>query len=94
MTLILFLGINTFGSHILLGLTLPLLVIVPSTIIVMIPSLSKAQFRVNEELKKGELVLFDRLSTFHNSLFLVAGKYILLHGFRVSQLLIYFIYVN
>ncbi|KAG8040054.1 hypothetical protein G9C98_001170 [Cotesia typhae] len=75
-------GINTFGSHILLGLTLPLLVIVPSTIIVMIPSLSKIQFRVNEELKKGELVLFDRLSTFHNSLFLVAGKYILLHGLR------------
>ncbi|KAH0561166.1 hypothetical protein KQX54_013914 [Cotesia glomerata] len=75
-------GINTFGSHILLGFTLPLLVIVPATIIIMIPSLSKVQFRVNEELKKGELVLFDRLSAFHNSLFLVAGKYILLHGLR------------
>ncbi|KAK0085316.1 hypothetical protein PV325_005426 [Microctonus aethiopoides] len=75
-------GVNTFGSHIILGATLPLLIIAPFTIFVMIPKLAKIKFRVNEDMKRGELVLFDRESTFHHALVTVCGKYLLIHGLR------------
>ncbi|XP_034939736.1 GPI ethanolamine phosphate transferase 3 [Chelonus insularis] len=74
-------GINTFGSHIILGFTLPLLVIVPFTIYIMIPKLVK-KFRFENDMKRGELILFDKELIFHNAVFSVAGKYLLIHGFR------------
>lgn len=79
------LGVNTFGSHIILGATLPLLIIAPFTIFVMIPKLAKMKFRVNEDMKRGELVLFDKESTFHHALVTVCGKYLLIHGLRVKK---------
>ncbi|KZC04833.1 GPI ethanolamine phosphate transferase 3 [Dufourea novaeangliae] len=74
-------GINTFGSHIILGATLPLLVIVPYTLYLVFPKLVKAKFS-EDDLKRGELLLFEQDSVFHASVFSVAGKYTLLHGIR------------
>lgn len=78
-------GINTFGSHIILGATLPLLVIVPFTFYLVFPNLAKAKFSEND-MKRGELLLFEQDSMFHAAIFSVAGKYILLHAIRVSNI--------
>ncbi|XP_026297320.1 GPI ethanolamine phosphate transferase 3 isoform X3 [Apis mellifera] len=75
-------GINTFGSHIILGATLPLLVIVPFTFYLVFPNLAKAKFSEND-MKRGELLLFEQDSMFHAAIFSVAGKYILLHAIRM-----------
>lgn len=74
-------GINTFGSHIILGATLPLLVIVPFTFYLVFPKLAKVKFS-EDDMKRGELLLFEQDSVFHAAVFSVAGKYILLHGIR------------
>ncbi|XP_053994617.1 GPI ethanolamine phosphate transferase 3 isoform X1 [Hylaeus volcanicus] len=74
-------GINTFGSHIILGATLPLLVIVPFTLYLVFPKLVKVKFLEND-MKRGELLLFEQDSVFHTAIFSVAGKYTLLHGIR------------
>ncbi|XP_003703106.1 phosphatidylinositol glycan anchor biosynthesis class O [Megachile rotundata] len=74
-------GINTFGSHIILGATLPLLVIVPFTFYLVFPKLAKVKF-VEDDMKRGELLLFEQDSVFHTAIFSVAGKYILLYGIR------------
>lgn len=71
-----------------MALTLPLLVIVPLTVYVMIPDLAKLKFRVDDDMRKGELVLFERDTAFHNALFCIYGKYILLHGIRVRKKLL------
>ncbi|XP_015108487.1 GPI ethanolamine phosphate transferase 3 [Diachasma alloeum] len=76
-------GINTFGSHLLMGLTLPLLIISPFTIFVMIPKLAKVKFRVDEDMKRGELILFDKDSAFQTAVFNTSSRYLLFHGFRV-----------
>ncbi|XP_076248321.1 phosphatidylinositol glycan anchor biosynthesis class O [Calliopsis andreniformis] len=74
-------GINTFGSHIVLGATLPLLVIVPFTLYLVFPKLFKAKF-LEDDMKRGELLLFEQDSVFHAGIFSVSGKYIMLHGIR------------
>lgn len=74
---------NTFGSHIILGATLPLLVIVPFTLYLVFPKLVKVKF-LEDDMKRGELLLFEQDSVFHAAIFSVAGKYTLLHGIRVS----------
>lgn len=74
-------GINTFGSHIILGATLPLLVAVPFTLYLMFPKLVKVKF-LEDDLKRGELLLFEQDSVFHAAVFSTAGKYTLLHGIR------------
>ncbi|XP_029669534.1 GPI ethanolamine phosphate transferase 3 [Formica exsecta] len=73
-------GINTFGSHIILGATLPLLVVVPFTLHRVFPKFLKAKFL--DDIKRGELLLFEQDSAFHAAIFSVAGKYTLLHGIR------------
>ncbi|XP_015593772.1 GPI ethanolamine phosphate transferase 3 isoform X2 [Cephus cinctus] len=67
-------GINTFGSHIILGATLPLLVVAPFTIYLMLPNLVKMKFRPEEDLKRGELLLYERQAIFHGAVFTVLGK--------------------
>ncbi|XP_017761013.1 PREDICTED: GPI ethanolamine phosphate transferase 3 [Eufriesea mexicana] len=74
-------GINTFGSYIILGATLPLLVIVPFTFYLVFPKLVKVKF-LEDDMKRGELLLFEQDSVFHTAIFSIAGKYILLHGIR------------
>ncbi|XP_011872459.1 PREDICTED: GPI ethanolamine phosphate transferase 3 isoform X2 [Vollenhovia emeryi] len=73
-------GINTFGSHIILGATLPLLVVVPFTLHRVFPKFLKAKFL--DDIKRGELLLFEQDSAFHAAIFAIAGKYTLLHGIR------------
>ncbi|GAB1865544.1 GPI ethanolamine phosphate transferase 3 [Camponotus japonicus] len=73
-------GINTFGSHIILGATLPLLVIVPFTLHRIFPKFLKAKFF--DDIKRGELLLFEQDSAFHAAIFSIAGRYTLLHGIR------------
>lgn len=74
-------GLNTFGSHLIVAMTLPLLAIVPFTFCMIFPV--KLKFHEHDEMRKGEYILFERHSVFHNALFTVYGKYILLHGIRV-----------
>lgn len=62
-------------------MTLPLLVIVPFTLHREFPKFLKAKF--SEDIKRGELLLFEQDSAFHAAIFSVAGKYVLLHGIRV-----------
>uniref|UniRef100_A0A0C9PZY4 PIGO_0 protein n=1 Tax=Fopius arisanus TaxID=64838 RepID=A0A0C9PZY4_9HYME len=76
-------GINTFGSHLLMGITLPLLVISPFTIHAMIPKLARMKFQGDADMKRGELILFDKDNAFHTAVFNTSARYILLHGFRV-----------
>ncbi|OAD62078.1 GPI ethanolamine phosphate transferase 3 [Eufriesea mexicana] len=66
---------------ILIGATLPLLVIVPFTFYLVFPKLVKVKF-LEDDMKRGELLLFEQDSVFHTAIFSIAGKYILLHGIR------------
>ncbi|XP_043474221.1 GPI ethanolamine phosphate transferase 3 [Leptopilina heterotoma] len=75
-------GINTFGSYIILGVSVPLLVIVPFTFGIMFPNVAKPKFKLEDGTKKGELLLYERDSAFQSSIFTVCGKYILFHGMR------------
>ncbi|KAJ8670761.1 hypothetical protein QAD02_002020 [Eretmocerus hayati] len=76
-------GMNTFGSHIVLGVTLPLLVIAPFTLMLVYPTLTKSMKIQWNDFKRGELLLFQNDTTFHLEVFSVAGRYILFHAFRV-----------
>lgn len=64
---------------------MPLLVIVPFTFYLVFPNLAKTKFSEND-MKRGELLLFEQDSVFHAAIFSVAGKYILLHAIRVSNI--------
>ncbi|XP_014604721.1 PREDICTED: GPI ethanolamine phosphate transferase 3 [Polistes canadensis] len=74
-------GINTFGSHIILGAMLPLLVIVPFTLYLIFPNLCKNKL-FEDNMKRGELVLYEQESFFHGAIFSASGKYIMFHGIR------------
>ncbi|XP_011505497.1 PREDICTED: GPI ethanolamine phosphate transferase 3 isoform X2 [Ceratosolen solmsi marchali] len=77
------LGINTFGSHIILGMTFPLLIFAPFTLRLVFPNLIKSKKIQWNDIKQGELILFQNDTQFHSEVFNVAGKYILLHAARV-----------
>lgn len=77
------LGINTFGSYMILGMTVPLLVIAPFSLRLMFPLMMKS-LAPEDEKKRGELLLFECNEEFHAELFSASGKYIIFHGFRVS----------
>lgn len=90
--------INTFGSHILFGLTIPLLLIAPFTFYVMFPHLctssttSTSNYESGpptkwnqKEMKRGELLLYERDSMLLNGVFTVSSKYMLFFGIRVSN---------
>lgn len=74
-------GINTFGSHIILGAMLPLLVIVPFTLYFMFPNLCRSKI-CEGDMKRGEFILYEQESNFHGAVFAVSGKYIMFHGIR------------
>ncbi|KAK2581460.1 hypothetical protein KPH14_005130 [Odynerus spinipes] len=74
-------GINTFGSHIILGAMLPLLVIVPFTLYLIFPNLCRSKI-CEDDMKRGELVLYEQESIFHGAIFAASGKYIMFHGIR------------
>ncbi|XP_012284367.1 GPI ethanolamine phosphate transferase 3 isoform X2 [Orussus abietinus] len=75
-------GMNTFGSYVIVGCTLPLLVVAPFTMHMMFRDLVKFKFRSDFELKRGELLLFEKDANFHAAVFSAAGRYLLIHGIR------------
>jgi len=48
----------------------------------MFPKYLKTKFF--DDIKRGELLLFEQDSAFHAAIFSIAGKYTLLHGIRVN----------
>ncbi|XP_014205146.1 GPI ethanolamine phosphate transferase 3-like [Copidosoma floridanum] len=75
--------INTFGSYIILGVMLPLLVIAPLTMRFVFPNFTRASKTSLIDVKRGELLLFHNSALFHAEMFSVCGKYILFHAFKV-----------
>lgn len=63
----------------MIGLLLPLLLIAPFTLYVMFPNLGKQQ-----DMSKGELLLYENEEAFYSSLLNICCKYIMCHGIRVS----------
>ena len=70
-----------------MGVTLPLLVIVPFTFGIMFPHVVKPKFRLEDGMKKGELILYEQDVAFQTSIFITCGKYVLFHGMRVRFLI-------
>lgn len=75
-------GINTFGSHILSGAMLPVIVMAPFTLYFMFPSFAANKFHPEKDLRRGELVLYERESSLLSAVFVVSAKYMLFHGIR------------
>lgn len=87
-------GINTFGAHILMGVTLPLLLITPFTLHIMFPSLAATSLNDSQkDLSRGELVFYEKDGNLLNGVFVICCKYVLLLGIRVSLIVLirYFI---
>lgn len=76
--------LNTFGTYMLAGILLPLLLIVPFTLCVMMPSVAAKNKVLHPNAQKGELFLFehDRIST--AALFSLSCKYMAGHTVKVS----------
>lgn len=83
-----FSGINTFGSHILLGATLPVIVVAPFTLYFMFPSLAGNKLNPDKDMRRGEVLLYERETSLLATAFTVSAKYMLFHGFRVSRLIV------
>ncbi|XP_014259723.1 GPI ethanolamine phosphate transferase 3 [Cimex lectularius] len=71
--------LNTFISQIIHALLLPMLIIAPFTMIAIWPKLASG----NEDLKKGELLIYEFEEIRKQELFSLTSKYILLQAFRV-----------
>lgn len=79
-------SINTFASHIVLSLMLPILLIAPFTLHVMfpkmVPSSSKDIIKIND-MKRGELILYEKDDLLYYGMFTLCTKFILFFGFRI-----------
>ena len=81
-------SINTFASYILLSLMLPMLLIAPFTLHVMFPKLvpsSNKDITKSNDIKRGELVLYEKDDLLYYGMFTLCTKFILFFGFRVSH---------
>ncbi|XP_015523909.1 GPI ethanolamine phosphate transferase 3 isoform X1 [Neodiprion lecontei] len=76
-------GINTFGSHILLGVMLPLIVMAPFTIYFIFPNIAGSKAQSQKDLRRGELLLYESDSSLLTTVFSVSAKYVLFHGIRM-----------
>lgn len=81
----LLIGVNTFGSYILMGVTLPLLLIGPFTLYIMFPNLASCKSE-EKDLNRGELVVYENDALLMRGMFSLGCKYILYHAIRVSQI--------
>ncbi|PSN55884.1 GPI ethanolamine phosphate transferase 3 [Blattella germanica] len=83
----LLIGVNTFTSHIVLSLMLPVLLITPFTLHVMfpklVPSSNKDPIKC-DDLKRGELILYEKEELLYHGTFVLCTKFILFFGIRVS----------
>lgn len=79
--------INTFASHIVMSLMLPLLLVAPFTLRVMFskipPPAAKDEVK-NKEIKQGEFTLYKKDDFLYEGAFILCAKYILFFGIRVS----------
>lgn len=75
--------LNTFGSYIVLGILLPLLVIAPFTLFAMMPSVLGKQKEFCKISERGELMLFEKEKLMTASLFSLSCKYIAGHAVKV-----------
>ncbi|KAK3927529.1 GPI ethanolamine phosphate transferase 3 [Frankliniella fusca] len=73
--------VNTFCSHILMGLLLPLLLIVPLTLRVIRPQWAAVAVG-DHDLSQGELMIYQREDFAYRSLTTLTARYILLQGVR------------
>ncbi|KAF7286911.1 hypothetical protein GWI33_003178 [Rhynchophorus ferrugineus] len=75
--------INTFGTYIITGLLLPLLVIAPFCLFIMMPSLVAKNKSFFGQIQKGEMILYERSKLVSASMFTLCCKYILIYGIKV-----------
>lgn len=74
--------LNTFGSHMFFGLTLPLLEIAPFSLFVMAQTWTKKSDTKN--FARGDILLYENESLLVDHTFKLCCRYILCHGIRVS----------
>ncbi|KAK3874718.1 hypothetical protein Pcinc_020373 [Petrolisthes cinctipes] len=74
--------INTYSSHILFGLSLPLLLLAPHALATMYPKLLPTRLE-NEEMRRGEFILVEEPQRTKAALLSLSLSYILLHGAKV-----------
>lgn len=72
--------INTFGSYILAGILLPLLLITPFSFFVMMPSIVPRKV----DCSRGEIILYEKSGKLLKSVFILCCKYVICHGIKVS----------
>lgn len=81
--------INTFCSYILMGMLLPLLLIMPFTVFILMPSVvGRKSNNLQLASMRGEVGLIERSSLTLSAMFILSCKYIMGHGIRVSTTLI------
>lgn len=73
--------INTFGSYIMTGLLLPLLVITPFSVFVMMPSAVTKKADIQKD--RGEILLYERSGKLLKAVFILCCKYIMCHAIKV-----------
>lgn len=82
-------GLNTFTSHVVLGLMLPILLVAPFTLHTMfskiLPSGVKDGVK-SKDMKQGEMILYEIDDMLYQGMFILCAKYILFFGIRVSLL--------
>lgn len=78
--------INTFASHIVMSLMLPVLLVAPFTLHVMfskiLPSAAKDGVK-SKDIKQGELVLYKKDDLLYEGAFILCARYILFFGIRM-----------
>ncbi|CAG9766190.1 unnamed protein product [Ceutorhynchus assimilis] len=80
--------LNTFGSYMLAGMLLPLLVIAPFTLLILMPSLVGRQKEFAGGPQKGEMILFEKERLTMSTLFSVSCKYIAGHSIKVFAIML------
>jgi phosphatidylinositol glycan class O len=75
--------INTFCSQILMGFLVPLLIVMPFTVSVMLPSAINKNIMEKENLR-GEVLLYERDNLMITVAFTTICKYMICHGIRVK----------
>jgi hypothetical protein len=74
--------INTFSSHIVMSLMLPMLLVTPFTLHVMFSSAKDGV--KSKDMKEGEFILYKKDDLLYEGAFVLCAKYVLFFGIRVS----------
>jgi hypothetical protein len=74
--------VNTFASHIVMSLMLPMLLVAPFTLHVMFSSAKDSS--KSKDIEQGEFVLYKKDDLLYGGAFILCAKYIMFFGIRVS----------